>query len=239
MRAPRSTLLALSLIDSCSDGGLHIGTNDASTGAAGTSATGGSGGTAGSTAAGGNASGGSSVNHSDSTGACTREECPGPPLTLARCPDGTFGAFICRRRGDSMCGYELTCPPPPCTPEECGTRPGDPNERCRPQCTRVYDGFCTWVAPPCAPPPPCRYIQDRATCERQDSCRWLEPGCADPKLPVAGCYDRSDIDCAPDRPCTDGRTCFKRVVNPCLAPLNPDPNIGTCDACGAEVAVCL
>lgn len=75
----------------------------------------------------------------------------------------------------------------------------------------------------------CRMFLDSATCAEAEGCRWLEPGCSEPPLPQAGCFPTQPCDAA--HACDAGTTCQTVVYDPCAG--------AACDACGAEVAVCL
>lgn len=82
----------------------------------------------------------------------------------------------------------------------------------------------------CNPPPPdpCVLQATPDACAQDPACRWLEPGCGEPALPGAGCFPASD--CMPDA-CDAGLTCQTVIHDPCWN--------SACDACGAEVTVCL
>jgi hypothetical protein len=64
-------------------------------------------------------------------------------------------------------------------------------------------------------------------------CTWLQPGCGTPALSTAGCFAREDVGC--QGTCSNGRTCLKRVIDPCY---NPGGG-ASCDACGQIQTVCL
>jgi len=85
----------------------------------------------------------------------------------------------------------------------------------------------------CAPAPnlPCSQLLDLASCAGNSACTWLEPGCGTPALAAAGCYESATIGCTSDESCTDGRTCLKRVIDPCAR--------STCNACGQTISLCL
>ncbi len=177
--------------------------------------------------------------------ACTKEECaaapPPPPVACATGPAVTR----CERTVQGVCLLIPGCgaPAPTCSPESCAKLPVPdlgcpPNRVQRTSCAAQPGGSCGWsvtceaVTPA---PPACAASRDRASCEKNATCRWLEPGCGDPKLPVAGCYERKEIGCAPGRTCSGGRQCLTRVINPCL----PAAGGASCDACGTTVSLCL
>ena len=58
-------------------------------------------------------------------------------------------------------------------------------------------------------------------------CEMLTPGCGPDALPVAACYVR----CSRDADCGIGESCHQRSFDPCAGK--------NCDACGAQVGVCL
>jgi hypothetical protein len=164
---------------------------------------------------------------------------PGMPGIIA--PPPPSACVYGRAKDAAGCDTCQCNPPPPCTKEECAAAPPAPG--CAPPstmtgstCVRGADGKCAIVVT-CTVPPgaACNQVRDRATCDKDARCRWLEPGCTDPKLPAAGCYDRKDLDCSPQKPCTSGRVCVNRVVNPCL----PGPGGVVCNACGVGIMICL
>ena len=182
--------------------------------------------------------------------------CPGDACAPGACgAGGTGGAALvpppdtrcpaqCQRNAVHQCTWIIPpCPPlPPCSKEECAAAPRPPI-RCAPgqaeeaTCNRGRDEKCAWQVT-CVPVPAgaCGNVRDRLACDKDPRCRWLDPGCNDPALPIAGCYDRADLDCGPMKPCAGGRTCLQRIYNPCVPTRPGEP---TCAACGVGINVCL
>jgi hypothetical protein len=114
-----------------------------------------------------------------------------------------------------------------------------------PVCERTDSGHCAWIFRSC-PDEACGNARNAASCAALAACRWLQPGCTEPRLPLAGCYARSLLDCE-TRGCPAGRQCVKRVIDPCagavLAPsaapslIAPPPPV--CTACAQTVSICL
>ncbi len=78
---------------------------------------------------------------------------------------------------------------------------------------------------------PCRDHVSPADCSLNGACRWLEPGCGSPAL-AAGCYSLAEMNCVLGLPCPTGKTCQKRVIDPC-------GGRSDCNACGQTVSFCL
>jgi hypothetical protein len=154
---------------------------------------------------------------------------------------GPDGCLVCK------------CKPDACKVDECsGPRPGAPNIMCPdgsvggPVCQRTDEGRCAWIFRACPEQPPaCEKLGDQATCAKAPACQWLEPGCAEPKLPSAGCYPKSAIGCTIATDCPGGKTCVKRMINPCALPTATAtaaivaPPVGGCASCGVPIAICL
>jgi hypothetical protein len=86
----------------------------------------------------------------------------------------------------------------------------------------------------CIEPKTCGSLTDWKSCTADVRCTWLQPGCGSPSLAAGGCYSRTDVGCLSDKDC-NGRTCLKRVVDPCYSPFGG----ASCDACGQVQTVCL
>lgn len=158
---------------------------------------------------------------------CTPGECgPGPLVPSMKCSDGTVAGPVCARSPGGMCAWTLTkCPPTLCPAIAC--------LRACPYGARVDANGCQTCD--CLEPQACGAIADWKTCTADMRCTWLQPGCGDPALSTAGCFSRTDVGCTGDGTCANGRTCLKRVVNPCY---NPGGG-ASCDACGLVQTVCL
>lgn len=79
------------------------------------------------------------------------------------------------------------------------------------------------------PPEQCQLYLDANACDADAGCQWLVPGCTDGGNEVpAGCY--AAIDCATEG-CGDWGECFAGVHDPCHDSL--------CNACAAEIDVCI
>jgi Antistasin family len=152
---------------------------------------------------------------------------PPPPVVPMPCPDGTYPQLICQRFDAGYCGWVLTQCPNVCPPVACDVY-------C-PYGNQVDSRGCQICA--CNPPPAnCSVHPDPMSCQTDMRCQWLAPGCGDPALPAQGCYARSDVGCQGDAACTGGRTCLKRIVDPCPLPCN---TCGACAACGQVITICL
>ena len=81
----------------------------------------------------------------------------------------------------------------------------------------------------CPPSRPCGAYPDAATCGADRGCTWLAPGCGAVPLPAPGCFSLTP--CNVDLDCAAGTTCQTVTYNPCAGL--------PCDACGADVNVCL
>lgn len=137
-----------------------------------------------------------------------------PPPVLS-CPD------TLPTHGDPTCFGEGTCE----YTDECG---GAVTASCPAGAWEVvYQGTCN-------PPAPCDLFGTAEECGTTGYCRWLTPGCGDPNtipaLPQAGCYPLDD--CAGGAACAAGTACKSFMVTPDCVP-------DGCDACGAEVSLCL
>ncbi len=86
----------------------------------------------------------------------------------------------------------------------------------------------TWIVEATSACTVCDQHASADTCAANPACRWLVPGCGEPALPVEGCFPADD--CAADG-CDEGETCTTSWHDPCWN--------ASCDACGAEVQVCL
>jgi hypothetical protein len=125
----------------------------------------------------------------------------------------------------SWCGYEVETP--------CGPQIGTLS------CLMDDLGDVTWQIeqstpqPSCnLPPELCHAYDDAALCGADPGCQWLAPGCADPGGEVTiplGCYPIA-TDCATEG-CGTWGSCLSGIHDPCYG--------AACDACGAEISVCL
>ncbi len=134
---------------------------------------------------------------------------------------------VCAYQPDTWGGYPSYCNYDVETP--CGTSQlymgcqSDPNS-----------GEMVWAVdeppPSCElPPEQCQLYADATACDADSGCQWLVPGCTDGGNEVpAGCY--AAIDCATEG-CGEWGECFAGVHDPCHDSL--------CNACAAEIDVCL
>lgn len=176
---------------------------------------------------------------------CETCQCNPPPqcnpvTCKIACPNG----FETGADGCPICA----CKPATCEQRECGgPPPGAPLIKCwdgsigGPVCERTNEGRCAWIFRQCPDQPSdCAAAHDANTCDAKAACRWLEPGCTEPKLPSAGCFDKALIGCG-DGLCPAGKTCLKRVINPCAGAKAGivAPPVDACAVCGVTVAICL
>src|SRR5262249_16247417 len=119
--------------------------------------------------------------------------------------------------------------PPPIAVMMCddGTTSGAVCER------RPDDGKCGWRLVPCPEKKGGDQVHNRDVCDKDPACRWLEPGCGDAAVSASGGYRLADLNCEPNHPCTDGRKCLTRNVDPCGG--------RPCGiaACGVPLRLCL
>jgi len=161
------------------------------------------------------------------TPVCSADECgPGPKTPTKICPDGSTAGPVCNRDASGKCGWTVTtCPPVICPAIDC--------TRACPYGMRKDVNGCDTCD--CLPAGDCTAYGDAATCQADPRCTWLIPGCGTPALASQGCYARADIGCISADACSGGRTCLKRVVNPCP----PSDGGATCTACGLVETICL
>jgi hypothetical protein len=157
---------------------------------------------------------------------CTMKDCaPLPPADYSmKCSDGSVLNPVCEGQAGGTCGWTFPkCPPPVCPAIAC-------LNAC-PYGNRVDEKGCQTCQ--CIEPAACSTLGDWKTCTADMRCTWLQPGCGTPALSTPGCFAREDVGCQGS--CSNGRTCLKRVVNPCY---NPGGG-ASCDACGLTQTVCL
>lgn len=158
--------------------------------------------------------------------ACTKNDCGSlPPADYTmKCPDGSVIGPVCERTSNVTCGWTFPkCPPVACPTIAC--------LRACPYGERVDANGCGTCD--CIEPKECGALGDWKSCTADMRCTWLQPGCGTPALSTPGCFAREDVGC--QGMCSNGRTCLKRVINPCY-----NPGAGTsCDACGQIQTVCL
>jgi hypothetical protein len=218
-------------------------------GEAGTKGSGGvtgAGGTAGasggSSGAGGKGSGGSNDAAVDvvspdagNRGDVSAGETPRPDLAIAT--DTVLfldGRIVCGPLCDLYCPYGNVldangCPLCKCNPDPT-TCPAVKCKAC-PYGYRYDEKGCQTCDCLSDPNLPCSQLLDRTTCAGNSACTWLEPGCGTPALAAAGCYESAAVGCTSDGDCRDGRTCLKRVIDPCA--------YSDCNACGQTISICL
>lgn len=158
--------------------------------------------------------------------ACTKNDCGSlPPVDYTmKCADGTVVSPICERTSNTTCGWTFPkCPPVVCPTIAC--------LRACPYGARVDANGCSTCD--CIEPQECGALGDWKSCTADMRCTWLQPGCGTPALSTPGCFAREDVGC--QGTCSNGRTCLKRVINPCY---NPGGG-ASCDACGQTQTVCL
>ncbi len=140
--------------------------------------------------------------------------CVAPSCRLY-CPNG----FKKDAAGCDIC--ECNPQPVPCAKGECGP---EPPAECGPgtelACIRS-GGLCSWQCPR-----QCETWRDSLACNHDARCRWLSPGCVEPRLPLAGCYSRQNVDCASNGDCRGGRTCQKRAIDSCQSGSAEPPPAG-------------
>jgi hypothetical protein len=174
--------------------------------------------------------------------------CPIPGMACTY--PGTGGCvFEVQASCDANLTWQVSEIMSPCNPPGCPAEIPTQGEPCVPPwegtCTYTVDTGCgplpetaicengQWSLSTtiCNPPPPdyCYSLTTATDCAAQTFCRWLVPGCGDPPLPQAGCFPT--YDCATTSDCGVGQTCQEVVINPCY-------NL-PCDACGANVHLCL
>jgi hypothetical protein len=141
------------------------------------------------------------------------------------CPDGGTAGPVCSRGSNGKCSWTITSCQTVCPPIACLVA-------CPYGSRRDANGCDTCD---CLPAPDCTAHGDAASCQADTSCTWLVPGCGTPALASQGCYARTDVGCTSDSSCSGGRSCLKRVVNPCP----PTDGGGTCTACGLTQTICL
>ena len=159
--------------------------------------------------------------------------CPTCECNPAPADGGGDGPVLCGPVCDIYCAYGNVLDDKGCPTCECNPAPADcPAIKCK-ACPFGYLIDATGCQTcDCAPNPlGCGENLDPTTCASRDQCRWLEPGCGTPPLPVAGCYEQALIGCTSDGDCTEGRTCLKRVIDPCAQ--------SSCSACGQTISLCL
>jgi hypothetical protein len=158
--------------------------------------------------------------------ACTKDDCGSlPPADYSvKCEDGKVLYPTCDRQSAGMCGWTFPkCPPPVCPAIDC-------LNAC-PNGNRVDAKGCQTCQ--CNEPVACSTLGDWKSCTADARCQWLQPGCGTPALSTPGCFAREDVGC--QGTCSNGRTCLKRVIDPCY---NPGGG-ASCDACGLTQTVCL
>jgi hypothetical protein len=160
-----------------------------------------------------------------------------PACTSVTCKLGCPNGFARDANGCEMCA----CAPAPtaCAAADCGPPPPNWPMTCSdgstitPKCERNASGKCALTMPTC--PADCASQKEAAACSKLTHCRWLEPGCSQPKLEAVGCFAKLLVDCQ-KLGCPAGKSCQRRVINPCPAPA---PGAVTCAACGMEITLCL
>jgi hypothetical protein len=162
---------------------------------------------------------------------------------------GTLTATCGGASGDGS-SWQLMSTSPPCNPPPCPETAPPSGSACdleQQVCDYEVDVGCgpvpvqatctngawatTDTGPECNPPPPepCTQYITESACATDLSCAWLVPGCGEPPLPMAGCHAKTP--CMSDLDCMPGNTCQSVVIDPCWN----EP----CNACGANVALCL
>jgi hypothetical protein len=155
--------------------------------------------------------------------ACTTQECgPGPLAPNYVCPDGTVAGPVCGRAANGKCGWTIVSCPVVCPAIAC--------LRACPLGSRKDANGCDTCD--CLTTGDCAVYGNFNDCSADTRCTWLFPGCGVPALASQGCFSRADLGCGADTDCPGGRTCLKRVVNPC------SPG-AFCDACGVTETICL
>jgi hypothetical protein len=163
---------------------------------------------------------------------CTLDQCPAlPPIDYTMvCADGSVMKPTCgRSTPGGMCIWTFPkCPPPKC--------PGAiPACAACPNGGTLYPDANGCPTCNCAPPKACAALTDWKSCTADMRCQWLQPGCGTPSLATPGCFAREEVGCQTDGDCPAGRTCLKRIVDPCFSPGGGV----SCDACGASQTICL
>lgn len=158
--------------------------------------------------------------------ACTINDCGYlPPADHSmKCSDGTVLNPVCERQSNTSCGWTFPkCPPPVCPKIACLNACPYGNASDSNGCPTCQ----------CNEPVACSKLGDWKSCTAEMRCQWLQPGCGTPALSTPGCFAREDVGC--QGTCSNGRTCLKRVIDPCY---NPGGG-ASCDACGLIQTVCL
>ena len=161
-----------------------------------------------------------------------QDECPTmckPVTCKIACQFGfkkdASGCEICACAEAPACKATECGPPPPVAPCPGGVGPSM-------SCVRSSStGKCNWNVGQCND---CSAARDMNTCEDNTACRWLEPGCSGNKLPVAGCFQRTAVNCESDEDCAPGKQCASRTVDHCAN----RPNF-RCITCASPINVCL
>ena len=139
---------------------------------------------------------------------------------------------------DKGCATCACNPAPVCTDKLCGPGPKVPTQLCEdgssagPVCGPDSKGGCGWQITLC--PAACGDARNLQTCELNSKCQWLEPGCSGNKLPVAGCFVRTSVNCDSNEDCASGKQCVSRTVDHCAM----RPNL-KCFTCASPTNVCL
>lgn len=176
---------------------------------------------------------------SDRNGCNICECAPAPTCQRDECELG--------KKGDGKGCPTCACNPPTvCTDEMCGPAPKAPNHICEdgstagPTCELGSDNVCSWRTTSCATA--CESALDFKTCGLNEKCRWLEPGCSGDKLPRAGCFPRTAIDCVVDSDCAPGKRCVTKTADLCyglpILCFNCAPSINVCLASPQSASVC-
>ncbi|HET6279352.1 MAG TPA: hypothetical protein VFH73_00240 [Polyangia bacterium] len=162
---------------------------------------------------------------------CSKDSCgPAPGAPNYICPDGSVAGPVCTADANGKCGWKFV---------DCATV--CPGVACANFCPNGHlkdgKGCDTCACAPVSMPGACAsYGGDFASCNKDPACGWLAPGCGQPALAAEGCYARSDLGCGSTGVCSAGKTCVKRVIDPCGS--NPLSGI-RCAACGVIETICL